>query len=100
MVHISKGENVHQEAVQARIAAARPTHLVLTDMGSRAGPLLPGVPTLVVDHHQPQGFPDGAVVRGQGGAGGGGWKGGRWHRGHAFAGVGRPPARGCPYRFL
>jgi hypothetical protein len=59
---VVKGENIHQEAVRARLAALQPQALVVADLGSRAGPVLPGVPTLLVDHHQPEGFPDGAVV--------------------------------------
>lgn len=55
VVHIGKGENVHQPEVAARLAALRPSALVLLDMGSRGGPaVLPGVPTLIIDHHQPQ----------------------------------------------
>ncbi|KXZ44324.1 hypothetical protein GPECTOR_69g417 [Gonium pectorale] len=126
VVHLGPGENVHQPAVAARLAAAGPTALILLDMGSRAGPPVlaappaqaydtppapacdpsaaasgagagvagqseegregeegeegreeegagpggPGqstprgriVPTLIVDHHQPDGFPEGATV--------------------------------------
>jgi single-stranded DNA-specific DHH superfamily exonuclease len=57
-----KGEHAHAPAMRARLAALSPTHLVVVDMGSRAGEILRGVPTLVVDHHQPRGFPDGAVA--------------------------------------
>jgi hypothetical protein len=35
---------------------------MVLDQGSRSGALLPGVPTLVIDHHQPEGFPEGATV--------------------------------------
>lgn len=57
-----KGENVHVASMQRRLADARPDHLVVVDQGSRAAPILTGVPTLLVDHHQPAGFPPGAVV--------------------------------------
>jgi single-stranded DNA-specific DHH superfamily exonuclease len=57
-----KGENVHVASLQERLAAAAPSHLVVVDQGSRAAPILRGVPTLLVDHHQPAGFPPGAVV--------------------------------------
>lgn len=59
---MSKGENVHQDSVRQRLDAAGPSHLVLLDLGSRGGPVLDNVPTLVIDHHRPDGFPDGAVV--------------------------------------
>ncbi|MDI1477321.1 hypothetical protein [Polyangium sp. y55x31] len=58
-----KGEHVHTDALRARIAAAKPDALVVLDMGSRGEPILPGLPTLLVDHHAPtSGFPPGATV--------------------------------------
>jgi single-stranded DNA-specific DHH superfamily exonuclease len=57
-----RGEHVHQDVVRARIAALTPGSLVVLDMGSRAGAIVPGLPTLLVDHHQPSGFPDDALV--------------------------------------
>ncbi|HLL82417.1 MAG TPA: hypothetical protein VK420_07185, partial [Longimicrobium sp.] len=57
-----KGEHVHADTVRARLRAARPEALLVLDMGSRGEPILEGLPTLVVDHHQPRGFPPGAVV--------------------------------------
>ncbi|UQA63691.1 DHH family phosphoesterase [Polyangium aurulentum] len=58
-----KGEHVHTDALRARIVAARPDALVVLDMGSRGGPIVPGLPTLLVDHHAPvSGFPPGATV--------------------------------------
>lgn len=58
----SKGEHVHRDALRARIRALSPESLVVLDMGSRGEPILPGLPTLLIDHHQPSGFPPGAVV--------------------------------------
>jgi single-stranded-DNA-specific exonuclease len=57
-----RGEHVHTGSMRARIVAAAPAALVVCDMGSRPGAIVPGLPTLLVDHHQPSGFPDGAVV--------------------------------------
>lgn len=54
-----KGVSVHSEAFQAQLRAAQPEALVVIDQGSRAGAVLPGVPTLVIDHHVPSGIPDG-----------------------------------------
>ena len=62
MSPVVKGEHVHQEAVRQRLEGLQPRALVVADLGSRAGPILPGVPTLLLDHHQPEGFPDGATV--------------------------------------
>ncbi|WP_228530489.1 MULTISPECIES: hypothetical protein [Myxococcaceae] len=58
----AKGEHAHHPALLARAEALAPEALVVLDMGSRAEPLLPGVATLVVDHHAPEGFPPGAGV--------------------------------------
>jgi single-stranded-DNA-specific exonuclease len=46
-----------------RIRATEPRALVALDMGSRPGAILPGVPTLVIDHHNPErGVPPDAIV--------------------------------------
>jgi single-stranded-DNA-specific exonuclease len=57
-----RGEHVHRDSMRARIRALRPGSLVVLDMGSRPGPILPGVPTLVIDHHVPSGVPEGALL--------------------------------------
>jgi hypothetical protein len=44
------------------MAKVGPEALVVLDMGSRADPILPGVPTLLVDHHQSTEYPEGAMV--------------------------------------
>lgn len=56
-----KGESIHSPPMAARLAAARPEALLVLDTGSRAGRILPGVPTLIVDHHVPAGVPEDAV---------------------------------------
>lgn len=62
IVPAAKGEHVHHPAMQARLRAGRPALLVVVDMGSRGAPILPGVPTVVVDHHQPRGLPPEAIT--------------------------------------
>ncbi|MGI5835678.1 MAG: DHH family phosphoesterase [Chloroflexota bacterium] len=57
-----KGENVHSGTLPQRIHKATPDALIVLDIGSRPDPILPGLPTLVVDHHQPRGFPPDALV--------------------------------------
>jgi hypothetical protein len=58
-----KGEHVHMDAMRARIRAMNAEALVVLDMGSRGEPILPGMPTLLCDHHAPvHGFPPGARV--------------------------------------
>jgi hypothetical protein len=57
-----KGEHAHSPAFQERLRATRADALVVLDMGSRPEPIVPGVPTLVVDHHASDAFPEGAQV--------------------------------------
>jgi single-stranded-DNA-specific exonuclease len=57
-----KGENAWSDAVLRRAADGRPDALLVLDLGSRADPLLPGVPALLIDHHKPTGVPPGAVL--------------------------------------
>ena len=60
---VHRGEHVHHPRMKRRIEALRPEHLVVLDMGSRPQAILPGLPTLVVDHHHAEaGLPPGAVV--------------------------------------
>ncbi|MDP9365396.1 MAG: hypothetical protein M3Q10_14430 [Chloroflexota bacterium] len=53
-----KGEDLYGPAFAERLRAAEPHALIVLDQGSRPRPVLPGVPTLVVDHHDP---PPGSV---------------------------------------
>ncbi len=59
----ARGEHVHHPDMLRRIHALRPSCLIVVDMGSRPQPILPGTPTLIVDHHHAAaGVPPGAVV--------------------------------------
>ena len=53
-----KGEHVHVPTMQARLAETAAELLVVLDMGSRAGPIVRGLPTIVVDHHDAAAQPD------------------------------------------
>lgn len=57
-----KGEHPWSDAVRVRLAAHEPQALLVADLGSRPEPLLPGVPTLLIDHHRPTGTPPDAVL--------------------------------------
>lgn len=58
-----RGESAFGDEARARLAARAPDALVVTDLGVKAAGVLPGVPTLYVDHHQPDGMPnDGSTV--------------------------------------
>lgn len=62
MLPAGKGENVYSTGMRDRIGDSKATSLIVLDMGSRGEPILPRVPTLVIDHHQLEGVSPGAVV--------------------------------------
>ncbi|HEX7152725.1 MAG TPA: DHH family phosphoesterase [Thermoanaerobaculia bacterium] len=49
-------------ANRERIAAASPAALFVLDLGTRAEPLVDGVPTCLIDHHRPDGVMPGATL--------------------------------------
>jgi single-stranded-DNA-specific exonuclease len=53
-----RGEHVHSPAMRDRLAAAHGDGLVVLDMGSRRGPIVQGLPTIVIDHHDAREVPD------------------------------------------
>ena len=55
-----KGESPWDAGFAATLGA--PGGLIVTDLGTRAPPVAPGVPTIVIDHHLPTGTPEGAVT--------------------------------------
>ena len=57
-----KGENPWSPDLRKELEARRPGGLVVTDLGIRDGEILPGVPTVLVDHHVPTGTPGAAAV--------------------------------------
>ncbi len=57
-----KGESAWNAEVLERVRGFRPEALIVADLGSRPGALLPAVPTLLLDHHVPTGVPEGAVL--------------------------------------
>ncbi|WP_294392636.1 phosphoesterase [uncultured Sphingomonas sp.] len=59
---IGKGETPWDGTVGARIAALNPAGLIAADLGTRAEPIVAGLPTLIVDHHCPTGIPAGAIT--------------------------------------
>ena len=46
-----KGEDLYGEGFANRIVETKPNCLLVLDQGSRPRPIVPGLPTLVVDHH-------------------------------------------------
>ena len=61
---VGKLESPWDGDVRQRIAALDPAGLVVADLGTRPDPVLPGCPTLVIDHHVSTGEPAGAITIG------------------------------------
>jgi hypothetical protein len=60
---VRRGEHAHRDSMRQRIANSGAARLIVLDMGSRPEPILPGVSTLLIDHHAASaGFPPGAIV--------------------------------------
>ncbi|AFL89550.1 hypothetical protein Terro_3333 [Terriglobus roseus DSM 18391] len=57
-----KFENAWMPSVHERLRRLAPEALLIVDLGARPDPILPGVPTLLIDHHAPFGTPPGAVL--------------------------------------
>jgi len=57
LLPMGKGENAWSFAVLRRVQALEPEALFVLDLGSRAKPIFPGVPTMLIDHHRPMGVP-------------------------------------------
>jgi single-stranded-DNA-specific exonuclease len=57
-----KGGSAWSDEARSQLMAHAPEVLIIADLGSRAEPVLPDVPTLLVDHHQPEGVPPGAEL--------------------------------------
>lgn len=64
---VGKGENPWSAEIRSELEAARPAGIIATDLGVREGEILPGAPTILIDHHVPTGTPGtAAVVSGNG----------------------------------
>ncbi|MDX1418435.1 MAG: hypothetical protein R3181_00590 [Rubricoccaceae bacterium] len=67
VVPSGRSENAfYTESAKERLRAHDPGGLLVTDLGVNEAGVLDGVPTLYVDHHRPEGLPEGAVVSGYG----------------------------------
>jgi len=61
-VVIGKTGSPWEADTRSRIASMQPAGLIVADLGTRAEPVMPNCPTLVIDHHVPTGEPRGAVT--------------------------------------
>lgn len=57
-----KGEHAWSETVRQRLARIAPQALLVADLGSRDHPILEHIPTLLIDHHRPEGIPPNATL--------------------------------------
>lgn len=62
VVPSGRGESAFADDARRRLAAYGPDALIVTDLGVNRAGVLRDVPTLLVDHHQPDGEPQGATV--------------------------------------
>ena len=59
---VGKGENPWAPSIREELSERPPPALIATDLGVRDGDILPGTPTVLVDHHVPTGMPGEALV--------------------------------------
>ncbi len=52
---VGRGESAWSDEIRAEFSARELAGVVVGDLGTRAEPVLPGRPTIVVDHHVPRG---------------------------------------------
>ncbi|WP_267428372.1 hypothetical protein [Methylobacterium sp. GC_Met_2] len=57
---IGRGASLWAPATREALASRSPVGIVVTDLGVQAGDIIPGVPTVLVDHHVPRSLPDSA----------------------------------------
>lgn len=54
--------NAWTPANRAIVQSSNPAYLFVMDLGSRSEPVVPGIPTCFIDHHHPEGVPDGDTL--------------------------------------
>lgn len=59
---IGKGQTPWDDELTAGLTAQTPGGLILCDLGTRAQPVLPGCPTVIIDHHVPTGNAEQAIT--------------------------------------
>ena len=62
VVSSGRAESAFQDVARERLATIAPDALIVTDLGVHRAGVLAGVPTLFVDHHRPEGEPEGAAI--------------------------------------
>ena len=62
VMHTPKGANTFTEVVRQQVSAVKPVGLAVLDLGIRDYEIVPGLSTLLVDHHRPEGEPPASTV--------------------------------------
>jgi len=57
-----KGEHAYTQGTRQRLEVLAPSSLFVVDLGCKAEPVLPNLPTLFIDHHRPLGIPDDGIL--------------------------------------
>lgn len=57
-----KGQNAYTPLTKSQAAEFAPERLFVLDLGCKEEPVVPGVPTLFIDHHRPYGVPPEGVL--------------------------------------
>lgn len=57
VVFMEKSETLYSDTLRHRVLARRPSKLIVMDTGSRAREIIPGISTMVIDHHRPDSMP-------------------------------------------
>jgi single-stranded-DNA-specific exonuclease len=59
---VGRGESPWSDPVKGEVRSANPGLVVVSDLGVRTEPMIPGTATVLIDHHVPQGMPERATV--------------------------------------
>jgi len=57
-----KGQNAYTPLTKSQAAEFAPERLFVLDLGCKEEPVVPGVPTLFIDHHRPYGVPPEGIL--------------------------------------
>jgi single-stranded-DNA-specific exonuclease len=59
---LGRGETPWSGAIRSELIRTELGGLIVADLGTRPGPIAPGIPTVILDHHVPRGTPEGATL--------------------------------------
>ncbi len=62
ILHPPKGSNAFSDPASRLVRQSQPVGLFVLDLGINSREIVPGLPTLLIDHHRPEGEPPGSTV--------------------------------------